>query len=96
MTVNHRNGVKPDNTPENLEIVSHAENIAHACITGLRNDIGANNNNAALTEADIIEIRDLLSNGISTREIADRFNVKKPCIWKISKGRTWKHLEPSI
>ncbi len=33
--INHKNGVKTDNRAENLEYVTHAENMAHAARNGL-------------------------------------------------------------
>ncbi len=34
--LNHKNGIKHDNRPKNLELVTNAENVQHAFDTGLR------------------------------------------------------------
>lgn len=36
LVINHKNGVKTDNSPGNLEVCTQAENLAHAVRTGLR------------------------------------------------------------
>ena len=41
-TVNHKNGVKSDNSAENLEWASYADNSSHARETGLNNQHGEN------------------------------------------------------
>lgn len=41
--INHVNGSKQDNRPENLELVTGSENVAHAHRTGLKDHRGENN-----------------------------------------------------
>lgn len=53
---------------------------------------GTSVNTNKLTEKQVIKIRKLLKNK-SMEEVAKKFNVQKPCIWKISTGRNWKWLK---
>lgn len=54
---------------------------------------GSRNGHAKLSEEKVREIKALLDQGFSQVSIAKRFNVQKSCICKISKGRTWNHVE---
>lgn len=45
-----------------------------------------------LTEEDVVEIRNLLSKGVTHRTIAIKFNVGKSAITDINTGLTWKHI----
>ena len=58
MEINHINGVKTDNSPSNLEYVTHSQNIKHAFDTGLATPArGELNGMAKLTDEEVAEIR---------------------------------------
>ena len=93
MTVNHIDGNKYNNCLYNLEYCSQGDNSRHAIDTGLRVAAkGASNGNAKLEESDVIQIRQMLSQGMSQRTIASKFGVKHPAIGSIKRGLTWAHL----
>jgi len=53
---------------------------------------GENNNNSKLTPDIVKKIRCEYENGTKTIDLANKYNVKKPCIWKIVNYRTWKNI----
>lgn len=53
---------------------------------------GENNPKSKLTEEDVRNIRYQNLNGMSTSDILKMYPVKKACIWKILKNRTWKNI----
>lgn len=53
---------------------------------------GENNNNSKLTPNIVKTIRKEYENGAKTIDLANKYNVKKPCIWKIVNYRTWKNV----
>jgi group I intron endonuclease len=53
---------------------------------------GNMNPNAKLTSEIVNTIRNEYKNGIETKCLAKKYEVNKPCIWKIVNNRTWKHL----
>lgn len=54
--------------------------------------VGSRCPTAKLTEQDVVCIKKMLADGISTREIAERFGVKQPTISNIKTGVTWSHV----
>jgi hypothetical protein len=89
--VNHRNGDKLDNRPENLEWVSNQANRDHAVATGLQ-PIGSRISKR-LTEADIPHIRARAAAGESQGVIAEDFGVCQQTISHIVRRSTWQHVQ---
>lgn len=87
LAINHKNGKKGDNHPQNLEVVTHSENTKHAYRIGLMNEDGEKNPAAKLTNLEVVAIRTLYANGgITQQELADQFGVKFQQISRIVRG----------
>lgn len=88
MVVNHIDGVKHNNRPANLEVVTPRENTMHAWRTGLIPS-GEANYCRKLTDAQVNEIRGLLALGIPVAGIAKTYGVSGALVSQIkaSKGR---------
>lgn len=89
LSVNHKNGQKWDNRPENLEYVTHAENAQHSARV-LGNHVGERNPNAKLTRAKALAIRKLCQTSRGQRpKIAARFCISLCQVNKIASGACW-------
>jgi len=73
------------------EISENTKSKMSAAHTGKH--VGENNNSAKLTENDVREIKILLSGGVSTWDIALKYNVKERAIRNIRAGRSWSHIK---
>lgn len=86
-TVNHKDGVKSNNVPDNLEPVTYSENAIHAHEMGLSDQRGENNNASKLSDHDVEDIRLLYGSGEFTQEdIADNFGVTSAAVSQIVRG----------
>lgn len=94
MQVNHKDGDKWNNVPENLEYVTPKANTRHAMARGLRRyRYGEEHQNSTITEDVVREIRRLYrTTRLSCREIGDRFGLKYNHAWAIATGRSWKRV----
>lgn len=91
--VNHIDGDKTNNCPENLEYITQSENIIHAVNLGsFATSRGEARRKSNLREENVRGIKALLGKH-SRKSIAARFNVSKSAIDKIAQGRTWAYLE---
>lgn len=53
---------------------------------------GSAHHAAKLTEADVVRIRDLVSNGMNQDMAAKMFRVSQSMVWRIVHRRAWKHV----
>lgn len=89
--INHIDGNRVNNIVENLEWVTHAENMQHSYRVNRRTNCGENNPNAILTEEKVATIRSLFEiDKISRKELAIMFNINYQTVAKIIRNELWK------
>ena len=88
MCVCHKNDIPLDVTPSNLFLGTNQENTQDMVNKG-RQARGNRNGMAALTEEDILEIRDSDLNGV---RLSAKYNVSNSTISCILRRETWKHV----
>lgn len=101
--VNHKNGIRTDNRPSNLEYVTSRENTIHGWRSNGRKHTkeqinrareqfsGTNNPKAKINEAMVLSIRRLRVKGVSLREISDRHGISVAQVSAIANNKFWKN-----
>lgn len=92
MLINHRNGMKADNRPENLELATPSENKIHAMKElkkGRLTQAGTANVMAKLTPEKAEEIRRRRTAGEPLKAIAADFGISDRTVSKIALGHRW-------
>lgn len=88
LVVNHKDGDKSNNSLDNLEYCTHAENLRH-CIEVLGMRRGEASGSAKLTEDDVRKIR---QDNRSLRNIAGDYGVTLQAIWYVKQRKNWRHV----
>jgi hypothetical protein len=92
MVVNHMDGNKLNNAPENLEWVTPGRNSEHAWEIKKIPIRGIQNANAKFTEQQIRHIRKALARGFPANSLAIIAGVSTAAILKIRDRKTWAHI----
>lgn len=92
--VNHKKGIKTNNSVEDLEWATTSENNKHAHRIGLNSSLkGEDSNFAKLTQAKVLEIRRIYNDKMATKkELSAMFNVTLNNIYYIVSNRSWKNI----
>lgn len=89
----HKCDNPPCVNPKHLFEGTHADNMRDKAQKGRCGVLkGEQSNFAKLTKADVLSIRQKISEGVPRTMIAKMFNVNYKAIWNINTRRTWAHI----
>ena len=92
LEINHRNRDKADNRIDNLEAITHLQNVRHAYVNGGVPQLnGERNGRSKLTEHQVAEARARASAGETHRSIGESMGVSKTAIGLIVRRVNWRH-----
>ena len=95
--INHIDGNKQNNHYSNLEWCTRAENQQHAFDTGLQESIkGEDHASAKLSNQDAIDIINLMLNGSSNDDIANKYGLHSRYVSLVRHQKRWKHIWDNV
>ena len=89
--VNHIDANRLNNELNNLEWVSHGENIQHSYNLKNRSALGSNNANCKTDEETVKQICEYIASGLSSSEIRD-LGYSYTLVRSIKVKNNWKHI----
>ena len=90
--VNHKNGCKTDDSAQNLEWVTAAQNIRHSVEFLGRDYRGTKSVRSRLTEAQVLEIRERAARGETYRGMCADYGVTNVCVKLAAQGITYANV----
>ena len=87
----HRNFDKTDNRPKNLKWITQKENTTNA-FDALVGPVGEKSHLAKMTDSIAIQCCELLSEGVSSGEIASKLGISKKSVNHIKFRETWTRI----
>lgn len=90
-TVNHKDANKLNNTPDNLEYCSIADNVKHATALGLHVK-GEGIWTSKLTKAKVRDLRRKAKAGMAYTDLSNEYGVGYRQVWMVVTGRSWAHV----
>lgn len=98
LEVNHINSDRGDNRLCNLELMTRSQNSAYAYSHNARPRQaprmvkGSKTYNAKITEEAVPVMRELARQGMTYREIGERYGVTMSVAYRCVIGKTWRHV----
>jgi len=90
--VDHIDGDRKHNLPQNLRWVTRSENVQHSYTSGNKCSTGANNGRATFTEAEIHAFCRLFSDGLTSPEVSKFTGRSYSAVRRIRQRISWKHI----
>ena len=91
--VHHIDGNKLNNRVDNLEYVTHQDNVKHAReVLGVLDNRGERDGAHKLTAETVRELRRLISSGHTRCDVASRFFITPHYVRQVFRRERWKHV----
>ena len=89
--VNHKDTNRYNNSVENLEWITHGDNIKYSYTMNNRSALGESNANCITDQHTVIEICELLEQGLKASKIRD-LGYNYALVRKIKSKQNWSHI----